>query len=34
MLAKPEGFWPSAIMQRELHAHEEDQISEVAGAAD
>jgi len=23
MLAKPEGFWPSAIMKRELHAHEE-----------
>lgn len=23
MLAKPEGFWPSAIQKRELHAHEE-----------
>jgi branched-chain amino acid transport system permease protein len=30
MLAKPEGFWPSAIMKRELHAHEE----ETAAAAD
>jgi hypothetical protein len=23
MLAKPEGFWPSAIRQRELHADAE-----------
>jgi branched-chain amino acid transport system permease protein len=23
MLAKPEGFWPSAIRRRELHADEE-----------
>jgi len=23
MLAKPEGFWPSEIIKRELHAHEE-----------
>jgi hypothetical protein len=30
MLVKPEGFWPSAIMQRELHAHKE----ETAAAAD
>jgi len=34
MLKRPEGLWPSAIMQRELHAHEEEGAVEVAGAAD
>jgi len=34
MLRRPEGLWPSPIMQRELHAHEEDGAAEVAGAAD
>jgi branched-chain amino acid transport system permease protein len=34
MLARPEGFVPSAIMKRELHAHEEDSVIETAGAAD
>jgi branched-chain amino acid transport system permease protein len=32
MLAKPEGFWPSATMKRELHAHEEE-LSEIAAEA-
>ncbi len=32
MLAKPEGFWPSAVMRRELHAHEEEASVEPAGA--
>jgi len=34
MLKRPEGLWQSAIMQRELHAHEEEGAVEVAGAAD
>jgi branched-chain amino acid transport system permease protein len=34
MLSKPEGLWPSAIMQRELHAHEEEGVTDLAGAAD
>ena len=34
MLRRPEGLWPSPIMQRELHAHEEEGAAEVAGAAD
>jgi len=33
MLARPEGFVPSAVMKRELHAHKEDNI-ETAGVAD
>jgi branched-chain amino acid transport system permease protein len=33
MLARPEGFVPSAVMKRELHAHEDDNI-ESAGATD
>jgi len=33
MLRRPEGLWPSAIMKRELHAHEEE-IADLAGAAD
>lgn len=31
MLAKPEGFWPSAVMRRELHAHEDEASPETAG---
>jgi branched-chain amino acid transport system permease protein len=34
MLAKPEGLWPSEIMQRELHAHEEEGVPELSGATD
>jgi branched-chain amino acid transport system permease protein len=34
MLVRPEGLWPSAIMKRELHAHEEDDVADLAGAAD
>lgn len=34
MLAKPEGLWPSAVMQRELHAHEEGKLEEAPSAAD
>jgi hypothetical protein len=26
MLAKPEGFWPSQIMKRELHIDEESKM--------
>ena len=33
MLARPEGFVPSAVMKRELHAHEDENIESV-GAAD
>jgi branched-chain amino acid transport system permease protein len=33
MLAKPEGLWPSAVMKRELHAHEEE-VAEISGVAD
>ena len=34
MLARPEGFWPSAVMKRELHAHEEETLAEVATTGD
>jgi hypothetical protein len=34
MLAKPEGFWPSATMRRELHAHEEALSENAAESAD
>ena len=34
MLAKPEGFWPSAIQKRELHAYEDDVSAEEPAAAD
>ncbi len=34
MLAKPEGFWPSAIQKRELHADEESPPVEEVAAAD
>lgn len=34
MLARPEGFWPSAVMKRELHAHREEQSGDFAGTAD
>jgi branched-chain amino acid transport system permease protein len=34
MLAKPEGLWPSAVMQRELHAHEADTLDGAPSAAD
>jgi len=34
MLAKPEGFWPSAIQKRELHAYEDDVSVEEPAAAD
>ncbi len=27
MLARPEGFWPSATIRRELHAHEEQELA-------
>ena len=30
MLAKPEGFWPSEVTKRELHAHEETESAQVA----
>lgn len=30
MLARPEGFWPSAVRQRELHARDEDFLHEEA----
>ncbi|HSG41746.1 MAG TPA: hypothetical protein VLA72_01205 [Anaerolineales bacterium] len=33
MLVKPEGFWPSAIQKRELHAHEEPAAAEDPSAA-
>ena len=31
MLVKPEGFWPSEVMKRELHAHEEHQKGKLPG---
>ncbi len=34
MLAKPEGFWPSAIQKRELHAYDENATTEEQAAAD
>lgn len=34
MLVKPEGFWPSAIQKRELHAHDENVAAENPPAAD
>ncbi|HKI55057.1 MAG TPA: hypothetical protein VJ987_13095 [Anaerolineales bacterium] len=34
MLAKPEGFWPSAIQKRELHASDENVTTEEQAAAD
>jgi len=34
MLVKPEGFWPSAIQKRELHAHEENIAAKDPPAAD
>jgi len=34
MLRKPEGLSPSEVMKRELHAHEEDSLGNIAEAAD
>jgi branched-chain amino acid transport system permease protein len=34
MLAKPEGFWPSAIRKRELHASDDDVTTEESVATD
>ncbi|HKJ37660.1 MAG TPA: hypothetical protein VJ972_02715 [Anaerolineales bacterium] len=34
MLVKPEGFWPSAIQKRELHAHDENVATEDHSVTD
>ena len=28
MLAKPEGFWPSAVRKRELHVHDDEEFGD------
>ena len=32
MLAKPEGFWPSAIRKRELHVHDDEEYEDYPEA--